>query len=409
MNLQEGERQGIGVVAACFTALLVSPLSLTLPTLGLFVKPVSTAFGWDRATFFMGPSIGAVVGALLAPYLGSLADRFGARPVLATGVIIYASAEAMLGSIGNWRPTYYALNIVLYAAGQVQTTALYSRVIASWFDDRRGLMLAIATSGLGVGGMITPLIAKSLMEAFGWRCTYFGLGLLIGAVALPPILLLVREEQSAVALHSRESRDTASKALTVSQAARTRTYWTLVAFYFGVSFALTGIVSNLIPMMEERLLTRRLAVFTVSSVALGQAAGRLVSGFLLDRTISPRLSLLFFAGSATGLVALAFSSSPTAALCAALTLGLAWRAEGETAGYFVSRYFGIGHMAQITGTLFTAIGIGAAASQLSVAKSFDITGNYQSAILTAVGIMFVACVLLATLGKYVFLIRRTIT
>jgi MFS family permease len=394
------ERQGVAVVAASFTALLVSPLSLLLPTVGLFVGPVSTEFGWNRATFFLGPSIGAIVGALVAPFLGALADRWGAKPVLATGIVIYALGVAALGTLTGWLPGYVAICVVLFAAGQVQTSPLYSRVAASWFDQRRGLMIGLATSGLGVGGFVIPFIAKRLMEIFGWRWTYAGLGLLILIVALPVVLLVVRE-RPAIAKPATIPR-TALPGLTLRQSVRTRSYWTLIAFFLCVSFALTGIVVNLVPMLARRGVSSGAAVLAVSTVAISQTIGRLTSGYLLDKVVFPQISLIWFVGSAIGLSVLLIAKTPAAAIVAAAMLGLAWGAEGEMTGYYVSRYFGVHHLARIAGTLFLAIGLTAAASQMTVARLFDRTHNYQYAIAIAIVSMIVACLLLASLGPYTY-------
>ena len=394
------ERQGVAVVAASFTALLVSPLSVLLPTVGLFVGPVSTEFGWNRVTFFLGPSIGAIVGALVAPFLGALADRWGAKPVLATGIVIYALGVAALGTLTGWLPAYVAICVVLFAAGQVQTSPLYSRVAASWFDQRRGLMIGLATSGLGVGGFVIPFIAKRMMEIFGWRWTYVGLGLLILIVALPVVLLVVRE-RPAIAKPA-TSPQTALPGLTLRQSVRTRSYWTLIAFFLCVSFALTGIVVNLVPMLTRRGVSSGAAALTVSTVAISQTIGRLTSGYLLDKVVFPQISLIWFVGSAIGLSVLLIAETPAAAIVAAAMLGLAWGAEGEMTGYYVSRYFGVHHLARIAGTLFLAIGLTAAASQMTVARLFDRTHNYQYAIAIAIVSMIVACLLLTSLGPYTY-------
>jgi MFS family permease len=398
--------QGLTVVAACFVALFVSPVSLSFQTVGLFVKPMSTEFGWDRATFFIGPSIGILIGALLSPFSGALADRWGVRWVLATGVVIFGVGTASLGAMNGGMPAYLAANILLYAAGQVQSTSLYSKVVAGWFDRRRGLMLAVAASGFGVGGMINPFIAKILMERYGWRWTYFGLGLLIIMVALPAILLVVRErpvaELSAGPPRPSGSVTRSGLGLTLQQAARTRIYWSLIGFFFLTTFALTGVVTNMVAMLVDRGLPMAVAVFALSTLALSQSIGRLISGYLLDRVPVAQISLIWFVGCLIGLGVLVTAHSPMSALFAAAMLGLAWGAEGEMTGFYASRYFGLDNLAAITGTVFAAIGVAAAFSQVTVAWLFDRTHNYQYAISIMIAVMLAACALLASLGPYIF-------
>jgi MFS family permease len=396
------------VVAASFIALLVSPLALVFPVIGLFVGPVTTTFGWDRATFFLGPSIGTLAGAALAPVLGILADRWGIRSVLVTGTVVYALAVSALATITGRLPGFLAISVLVYAAGQTQTTAVYGKAIASWFDRGRGTMLALATCAFGAGGFITPFIAKVMMERFGWRLAYAGLGFLIMAVALPAILLAVREKPVVTPplyTEQPESPELATRTvgfLTLRDALLTRIYWTLITFFFCVSFALTGVVANLVPMLVGRGLAFESAVFAVSAVALSQLMGRLASGYLLDKVRSPRISLIWFMGSTVGLCTLLTAHSPPTAIFAAVMLGLSWGAEGEMTGYYVSRYFGLHHFARITGTVFTSIALGAAASQMIVARLFDQSKGYQLAIAIMIAAMLLACALLASLGPYIF-------
>jgi MFS family permease len=144
------------------------------------------------------------------------------------------------------------------------------------------------------------------------------------------------------------------------------------------------------------------AVLAVSTVAISQTIGRLTSGYLLDKVVFPQISLIWFVGSAVGLSVLLIAKTPAAAIIAAAMLGLAWGAEGEMMGYYVSRYFGVYHLARIAGTLFLAIGLTAAASQMTVARLFDRTHNYQYAIAIAIVSMIVACLLLTSLGPYTY-------
>jgi MFS family permease len=392
---------GYTVVAACFVALLVGPLSIGIQTVGMFVKPVSAAFGWHRATFFLGPSTGAVIGALMTPLAGAAADRWGARRVLAAGVVLYGGAFAALGAMTGALPLYLGLCCLAATGGQVQSPPIYSKIVAGWFDRRRGLMISLALCGLGVGGIFVPPFARLVMDHFGWRWTYAALGALIIIVALPPILLLVRERS-----WSSDPEPLAPQkpegSLSLAQAARTRPYWTLVGFYVLASFAMTGIVSNLIPMLVEGRVSMRTAVAAMSVLALSQTLGRICSGFLLDRFARPQISLVWFVGSTLGLVALLAAKSPATAVFAAAMLGLAWGAEGETSGFYVSRYFGVRHLATIAGSLFAAIALAAAASQMVTASLYDRFGGYQQALAVAIGAMLLCCLLLISLGRYVF-------
>lgn len=398
-----GNRAAYIVVAGCFVSLLVGPLSVGVQTVGQFAVPVAQEFGWDRATFFLGPAIAGLFAAAAFPFLGAAADRWGVRPVLATGVTLYGCGITALSLQNGSLAVYVSICIVMAMAGNVQSPPIYSKIVAGWFDRRRGFMIAVALCALGVGGVFTPVLTRAVMEVYGWRGAYVGLGLLVVVVALPPILFLVRERKHAAATASELLSASAQVGLSLSQAARTRTYWTLVGFYALTTLALTGIVTNLVPMLVEGRVAMSTAVAAMSVVAISQTVGRLVSGYLLDRFPRPQISLLWFLGGAAGLLALLVDKSPATAILAAALLGLAWGAEGETSGYFVSRYFGIRHLAAIAGSFFASIALASAASQLVMARLFDLTGNYQQPLMLAVASVLAGCALIGTLPRYTYI------
>ena len=56
--------------------------------LTVFVVPMSQEFGWNRTEVAGATSLGAVLGAGLAPFTGRAVDRFGARVTLVAGGLI---------------------------------------------------------------------------------------------------------------------------------------------------------------------------------------------------------------------------------------------------------------------------------------------------------------------------------
>ena len=73
-------------------------------------------------------------------------------------------------------------------------------IIVNWFKKSRGLALSIMISGIGLGGFIlSPVIANLIMN-FGWRQTYFIMGLIILIVGLPIALFVMKKTPEEVGL-----------------------------------------------------------------------------------------------------------------------------------------------------------------------------------------------------------------
>jgi MFS family permease len=51
-------------------------------------------------------------------------------------------------------------------------------VIPRWFIKRRSLMTGIAVSGIGVGAIVIPPLARWLIDSCGWQMSYVIIGVI---------------------------------------------------------------------------------------------------------------------------------------------------------------------------------------------------------------------------------------
>jgi MFS family permease len=380
-------------------ALAASMPVISLQTLSLFLAPVTATLGWSHSKFFLGATIGLLCTALAAPITGKLADRFGPRRVLLPGIVAYGTAVMALSTTTHSFPYYVILSILTFSIGQIHSYQLYARVVSRWVDSTRGFMLGIMMTGTAVGNVFVPFLAAYLIERFGWRNAYIGLGGFLMAVAFPVTVALVREPDDSV----REASLPSAAGSSLAEAVRTPIYWILIAFTFISNFALFSVVTSLVSILMTGGLARPAAVQSLAALAISQFFGRLASGWFLDRFMSPKISLGWFLLSTLGMIILAYVHGNTEALLASALLGIAWGAEAEMNSYFVSRYFGLRHFAQINGTVYSSIAVAGALAPFVTGYVFDRAGSYYAWVLTLAILMAVSCLLLASMGPYVFL------
>src|SRR5579864_930012 len=79
------------VFAACL-GVMAGFGSLFVYTFSVFVKPLSTQFGWGREAISAGFAIAAVTLGLASPLLGRCIDRFGPRRIILPCMTVYVSA-----------------------------------------------------------------------------------------------------------------------------------------------------------------------------------------------------------------------------------------------------------------------------------------------------------------------------
>ena len=267
-------------------------------TLSIFVAPMTHDFGWSRTALSGAVSLGGVLAALLAPAVGRLLDRTGARLVLCLAVLTTGAANMMLSLTSSLLMFYVLFCVARTNFAGPFDLGIYGAV-NNWFIARRALATSIATLAQ-MGGLVSlPLIAQAAMLHGGWRHGWLAIGvtvLLIGLV--PSLLFLVRRPEDVGLLPDRAVRRRHSAVAPVevnftrAQALRTRAFWLLSLFTLLAYPVQAGVSLHQAPYMIERGLTPTTAAAIVSTFSLVSGIASLSLG-LLPRRVPIRYMLTF--------------------------------------------------------------------------------------------------------------------
>src|ERR1700721_2073429 len=172
------------VFAACL-GVMAGFGSLFVYTFSVFVKPLATEFGWSREAISSGFAIAAVRLGVCSPPPGRWIDRFGPRRIILACMTIYGCAIASLSLLHSGLWQFYVSCFVLGVVGNGAAHLAFSRSISPWFQRRLGMALAFVMVGSGLGAMILPVVAQSIISRSGWRTAYASLGGLALLLGLP--------------------------------------------------------------------------------------------------------------------------------------------------------------------------------------------------------------------------------
>jgi MFS family permease len=392
------------IALAAGLGLATSIATVVAATFSVFIGPLRAELGWDPRAVFVAPIIVTLLSPLVAPAVGAVVDRFGARRVILVSFLFEAAILASFYYLGSSVIGFYLRYAALGMFAMGTTHVAFARLIALWFDRRRGLALGIALSGVGVGGAILPPVCNALIEHYGWRLAYVGLALLIMLVTMPLLSLALRDTPQSMNLapdgdrhaeRAPRSLDT-DYGLTLGAAARTVFYWKMLLTFFAVGIAVQSLMLHLIPMLAARGVAAAAAAGAQSMIFLGLLFGRLVTGWFMDRFFAPRVALAFLLPAIAGIAMLAFGADGRAAFVAAALIGLSAGAEVDVVAYLTSRYFGLRQFSRIYGTFYGIYSIGGGLGPLLTQQGVHATGSYAVAMLTLMGLLVGAALLLAT-------------
>lgn len=373
-KLLRGADYGWILVVVAFLAVSVSFGPVIVFTFGVFLLPISEEFGWSRGEISLAFSLAALTVSLVSPLIGRLTDRFGPRPVVLFCASIYSVSFGSLKWLTATLTQLYVTYFVIGLVGNGATQLPYSRAITERFDRRRGIALSLMMSGVGAGIIVMPALAQQLIASRGWRDAYLTLGLIMFAASVPLPALLLRNK----APYPTTSAGTAEAAgMSVREAFRTPAFRRILLCFALLSVALNGCVAHLAPLLTDRGLSAQQAALAASILGGFTMAGRLLTGWLLDRFLAPRVTAAFFLLAAFGVMTLLLPVSTFSAWMAAALIGLSMGAEADAMPYLVSRYFGLRSFTELYGYTFSAYAIAGAVGPGLMGVGFDYFGDYQ--------------------------------
>jgi len=360
------------VLAACL-GVMAGFGSLFVYTFSVFVKPLATGFGWSREAISSGFAIAAVTLGVVSPFLGRWIDRFGPRRIILPCMAIFGCAVASLSLLRSNIWQFYATCFVLGIVGNGAAHLAYSRSISTWFQQRLGTALAFVMVGAGLGAMILPVVAQSIISYFGWRTSYASLGGLALLLGLPLSWKYIRERTV-----GREPAPVAHSGMPWQQGTRSFPFWIITIILFAGSISMNGAIAHLSALLTDRGITAKDAAICVSILGTSSLLARMVVGGLLDRFFAPYVSIAITLLTALGIFLLARAGSFPAGCLAASLIGIGAGGEAATTPYLLARYFGLRAFSTLYGLTWTFYAAAGAIGPVILGRAFDATGSYAS-------------------------------
>jgi MFS family permease len=383
------------VLAACF-GVMAGFGSLFVYTFAVFVKPLGAEFGWSREAIARGFGLAAVTLGLVSPLLGRWIDRFGPRRIILPSMTIFGCAIGSLALLRSELWQFYVTCFVIGLVGNGAAHLAYSRSISTWFQQRLGTALAFVMVGAGLGAMILPVLAQTIISRSGWRAGYFSLGCLALLLGLPLSWRYVRERGLAL----QESAPVAHSGMTWQAGLRSLAFWTIVAVLFVSSISMNGAITHLSALLTDRGITPRDAALCASTLGGSSLLGRIGVGWLLDRFFGARVAFLVSLITAAGIFLLARANSFPAGCLAAALIGVGAGGEAAITPYLLTRYFGLRAFSTLYGLTWTFYAAAGAVGPVILGRAFDSTGSYTSLLVVLAVALALAAAMNLLLPRY---------
>ncbi len=378
------------VLGACLTQFMVIGL---LFSYSLFFKTFEDEFGWSRTTLSSAASLAFLVMGLLAAGLGHLSDRIGPRPVLAVTGLLHGLGFALISEISE--PWHLFLIFGLFIGLGMSTHDVVTLAsVARWFDKRRGIMTGVVKSGTAAGQMLLPLAAAFLIAGIGWRDASMTLGIGAAVFLLIGALLMKTPAAPAAAVGKIGTQSGGLRSVMTS-----RVFWTLCAIQFLFLPSLTTVPLHMPVHGMDLGMSATSAAALLSAIAGASVVGRLAIGAFADRIGGKRGFILCFLPLIAGLLALLAIDTPWLLFAAALLYGVGHGGLFTIVAPTIAEFFGTRAVGAIFGAIVFFGTIGGAIGPILAGRVFDVTGSYDPAFMTLMGMAVLGLALVLSLPR----------
>ncbi len=378
---------------------------------GVWVKALEVQFGWSRTVLSGAFSLSQLEGQIMAPLIGYLIDRFGARVLIFIGTVLLGLGFLMFSQTTNIFYFYLAYAVIMVGSS-MGTWHPIMTTVNHWFVRRRGTAMAIAGEGNFIGGLLlVPLLAWAVEPGrHGWSITAMGIGIVFIALAFPMWRLFrnspeeygqypdgdtpnSRSETLSQEEQTQESEISEGPAFTARQAMRTRSFWYITFGHAFSSCMYVTLTVHFVPMLTDKDISLQTAAFVWAAVNAAGAIFQLVGGYVGDRMPKNVALFIFSAFQVAGLALAAFIQNVPMAFLFAVVFGIGHGGRIPIVTAIRGDYFGRRAFATIVGISMVPIGITNLVAPLFAGVMFDLKDSYEISFITIAALGAVSSVL----------------
>jgi len=338
---------------------------------GIFLVPVTLEQGWSRETFGFAIAVQNLMWGLAQPFTGMIADRFGARRVIAAGLALYGvGLFAMANAASPMAFTLSAGVCIGIALSATSFGVVYGALSRLMPPARRNWALGLAGAVGGLGQFFLVPTAQGLIDSLGWAGALLALALL--CALLLPCAWPLDDQPGQAGMHEQSLR------AALAEAFRHRGFWLLNLGFLACGFQLAFIAAHLPAYLQDKGLPASTAVAGLAVIALSNVVGTYLCGLLggLFRRKYLLCGIYLLRSAAMALfVLLPLSSGSLYLFCA--VMGLVWLGTVPLTNGLVAQVFGLRYLTTLFGFVFFGHQLGAFFGVWLGGYVFDVTRSYD--------------------------------
>jgi predicted MFS family arabinose efflux permease len=380
------------ILLVIFAGAMIVAISMgTRQSFGLFLQPISLSLGIGRELFSLSMALQNLIFGL--PIMGMLADRYGARPILILGGMLYAAGLLFVAVSPNLLGLYLSLGLM---AGLGLSSASYVVVLGAVAQavplNQRTAAFGLITAGGSFGMFAVVPLAQWLLSSFGWVRAMILLAIFVWLIVILAFILPSGRKSGDSASAEAEEAETMSAVLV--KASRHSGFWLLFAGFFVCGFHVAFITTHMPAYLADNGLAPSVSATALALIGIFNMIGSYSFGWLGDRYRKKYLlSLLYASRSVVIVLFVMLPLTDLSAIVFGAAIGFLWLATVPLTSGAVAQIFGWRYLSTLYGIVFFGHQLGAFLGVWLGGRVYDTTGSYQIVWLLAIALGVLAALI----------------
>lgn len=370
------------IPAAAWVVIAAGTMSVAIAmgvrqSFGIFMQPLGSDLGIGREAFGFAIALQNLLWGVAQPFVGAIADRWGAARVAVVGTLLYcgglvvaAYAQSTTGLIGGLG---LMVGVALSMTTYVTVLGAVGRAVPA---ERRGLAFGLTTAAGSFGMFAVVPGVQGLIDGFGWREALMLTA--VGVSALAACAIGLRQPKAVPGAVAVPAQGLAVGAA-VKAASAHGGYWLLTAGFFVCGFHVTFIATHLPSYLGDKGMATEVAALCLAAIGFFNILGSLTFGRLGDRYSKKRvLAALYLARAVVIGLFLAVPLSATSAVLFSAGIGFLWLGTVPLTSGLCAQMFGVRALGTLYGFVFFSHQVGSFFGAWLGGMAYDLLGSYDA-------------------------------
>ena len=363
-----------GWVVVGASALIVCIGMGSLFSLGVFLKPMADSMGWSRGAISSVALLNWIAMGLGSFFWGALSDRIGTRGVAVAGGLLLGLGLVLSSQVQALWQLYATFGLMVgFAVGAFY--APLTSTATKWFTARRGLAVALVSSGIGVGILAIAPLARALTSAWDWRVALLVLGDLAWLIVVP-VALVIREQPGDVGAGAMGGAAGAGREYSTREVLAAPQFWAIAVTHFACCAAHSGPIFHMVTHATDQGIGAMAAATALGVSGLSSILGRIGGGVLADRVGAKPTLVAGLALQAAMIVLYLFVQDVVPFYGLSIAFGVAYGGVMPLYALVTREYFGEKVMGTAYGGVFLVSTLGMGIGSFAGGVLYDRLGSY---------------------------------